>query len=984
MPKGLVFDADSVNLTDTALASYVKDTHFTVSSSGGALDTTLVAISLTPSALVLDETLTVTYDTTFTPEIIADSRNKIPFTNDAALLSTISASPAAGSDSAIVNIYKGVIVKKSASGDINYADDKYIKWTIDLNTAEVDLNVDTVTDTVDDITKHIMDQAKGLTVYPLTIAKYGNTISATPGEAITSYTLNYAADNSGFDLIFDDNITSAYRIVYYTKITDKLEDNFNNTVTIVGSAFPIIGGQGGSGINPGIANTFVKKSNGIDYRFNDSKTIVIEWIATLDLKEEKLTGIDIDGVLTPIIIEDNLSLSQIMSDTQFEGIVVNKGGTPLTKGTDYQISSKKNLDDKINGFIISFKDGSDNILNLEEDVYTIEYSTTVDPDVVTDSDGLVYDNTCDITATGFTSGDEFAISRTIAADRGTVSEDLLKYNGQKTVSGPVDQEMAWEIDVNYLSKNMQNLVVTDFIEGNHKLIEGSVEIYPITLDSDGNITTPDPMIDYLDIANGIEVTQASDVDEADWQTAGVKESKFSVTFNDPISQPYRITYKTEFEDLTQSSYSNRALLSYDDVASVSKTVTYTAETDDVDYADKYVYKSLESTDKATKTARWEILLNESQSNLDKLTITDILDPGLELDLSSLKLYDIEGIEMVDEFDDYFRVDDKGTDLDTLKRTFEFVSLQPITNTITIKYDTKVYPDRAQAEEIYNSVSFKGEASTIVNKEVSESVSFSDISAESFAVASAKREYGSFTVNKVDTKGNPLEGSEFTLYEGDPDGVNSEYYSFAVDAGTIQFTDVLYGDYYLKEITAPDGYTGDDSDIAFTIDSTDDVLIVVENSKKASSSGGGGGNTEPDPEIVPEPEVVPELEVESPPIDVTTPEETPTGGEIELPQDGTATIIDEPKNGEVLVDDEGNWTYTPDPGFVGKDDFSIKLVDGEGNEEIIYYEIDVQEIPTTVVELPKTSEASPWINYIIGFILIASGLIMTMKRKSNSY
>lgn len=62
--------------------------------------------------------------------------------------------------------------------------------------------------------------------------------------------------------------------------------------------------------------------------------------------------------------------------------------------------------------------------------------------------------------------------------------------------------------------------------------------------------------------------------------------------------------------------------------------------------------------------------------------------------------------------------------------------------------------------------------------------------------------GSITFTKVDKSGNPLAGAEFTLYDS-----NGETYATAASAadGIVLFTNVLYGDYTIKETKAPTGY-----------------------------------------------------------------------------------------------------------------------------------------------------------------------------------
>lgn len=111
---------------------------------------------------------------------------------------------------------------------------------------------------------------------------------------------------------------------------------------------------------------------------------------------------------------------------------------------------------------------------------------------------------------------------------------------------------------------------------------------------------------------------------------------------------------------------------------------------------------------------------------------------------------------------------------------------------------------------------------------------------------------------------------------------------------------------------------------------------------------------------------------------TTPEDTPTGGQVDVPEGSVPGIGEEPENGQVTVDEDGNWTYTPDPGFTGQDDFSITITDGDGNQQEIFIEINVEEIPAGAPELPKTGQTSDIWFYFAGLALVLIGFKLRKK------
>ncbi|GGF81857.1 hypothetical protein GCM10010912_28700 [Paenibacillus albidus] len=126
---------------------------------------------------------------------------------------------------------------------------------------------------------------------------------------------------------------------------------------------------------------------------------------------------------------------------------------------------------------------------------------------------------------------------------------------------------------------------------------------------------------------------------------------------------------------------------------------------------------------------------------------------------------------------------------------------------------------------------------------------------------------------------------------------------------------------------------------------------------------------------------------------TTTEEVPIEGEI--PLGGIPSIGEQPAHGKVTFTDNGKWIYTPDPGFIGKDKFTIIVTDEDGNEEETEIEIIVEEIPLGTVTdepgngkgkgnksaiLPQTGEESPLPLYLAGAALVILGLVLTRKFK----
>jgi len=51
---------------------------------------------------------------------------------------------------------------------------------------------------------------------------------------------------------------------------------------------------------------------------------------------------------------------------------------------------------------------------------------------------------------------------------------------------------------------------------------------------------------------------------------------------------------------------------------------------------------------------------------------------------------------------------------------------------------------------------------------------------------------------------------------------------------------------------------------------------------------------------------------------------------------------QPANGSARIDDQGNWDYTPNPGYVGEDEFTIIIEHADGNVEVKTVSVTVTE------------------------------------------
>ncbi|WNS40916.1 SpaA isopeptide-forming pilin-related protein [Paenibacillus sp. MMS20-IR301] len=296
--------------------------------------------------------------------------------------------------------------------------------------------------------------------------------------------------------------------------------------------------------------------------------------------------------------------------------------------------------------------------------------------------------------------------------------------------------------------------------------------------------------------------------------------------------------------------------------------------------------------------------------------------------------------------------------------------------------------------------------------------------------------GSIKVVKV-AEGNEarkLAGAEFKLYDSSKNVVATAVTDVN---GEIEFKDLKLGKYTLKETVAPTGYYLDSTERSITIDSkVQKVLDPITNKDIPAPTGAPGPNPgvtptatpvgtaapvatvtpapsatgAPGTTVTPGPTAVPTAAPTQPATSsapavtpqatsATTVEDIPINGEI--PLGGIPEITVQPSHGTVVVTPDGKWTYTPDPGFIGKDKFTITVTDEDGNEQDVIIEVGVDEVPTGSVtntdngtdtdsggktlpgNLPKTGEDSPLPLYLLGGGLIVAGIVLARKFKTRN-
>ncbi|KAI7257547.1 hypothetical protein KC345_g10768, partial [Hortaea werneckii] len=280
--------------------------------------------------------------------------------------------------------------------------------------------------------------------------------------------------------------------------------------------------------------------------------------------------------------------------------------------------------------------------------------------------------------------------------------------------------------------------------------------------------------------------------------------------------------------------------------------------------------------------------------------------------------------------------------------------------------------------------------------------------------------GSLKLVKVDQddETKKLAGAEFKLYDAEQNVVKT---GTTDAAGELEFNNLRVGSYVLKEASAPVGYVLSTTEYPVNIDSKIQQVLDPIKNKVVTIPPVAVPTPTASPTVSPTSTVAPSPSATATPGATATPAPVPTPGssapavssapatpqatavtttqdipiEGEIPLGGIPSIGVEPAHGTVVVTPDGKWTYTPDPGYTGKDKFTITVTDEDGNDQDVVIEVDVDEVPKGTVtdptsaaddgglpgKLPKTGEESPLPLYLMGGGLVGLGIILARRFKT---
>ncbi|MBO1910075.1 hypothetical protein J4G37_35490, partial [Microvirga sp. 3-52] len=377
--------------------------------------------------------------------------------------------------------------------------------------------------------------------------------------------------------------------------------------------------------------------------------------------------------------------------------------------------------------------------------------------------------------------DEAGVDQSKSAKSNFTPDDYTQSNGFKNGSyNAVSKEITWNIGVNYNLQTVENASVEDFILGNQKLIKDSIEVYEMSLTGGSNGTEVKELIPGVDYA-------------ISWVEKDGNPG-FLVKFNNTITKPYMVTYKTSLRDahFVNAKYSNTAT-----VYEGTEKVTDLNATVSIPHGGAYTTKSGKQNGKIID---WSVNINFAQSKVTNATIIDTPSTNQSLLEQSFHLYATEVAKngTVKKGDLLTLGEDYTLEFSEDPYSFKLKFTEEISEPYILEYQSLILAK--PGDHVNNAVKFSGEN---VEEGVTESSSRVEVRYTS-GMGTGKGEIGRLTVTKTDaTTGDVLNGATFTLKDADSGTIIKT--ATTDEHGVITFDRLLFGDYLLIEEEAPDGY-----------------------------------------------------------------------------------------------------------------------------------------------------------------------------------
>ncbi|ANB58856.1 LPXTG cell wall anchor domain protein [Anoxybacillus sp. B7M1] len=575
----------------------------------------------------------------------------------------------------------------------------------------------------------------------------------------------------GFVLDFGKALHKAYKITYKTKASERVEQGLTLTNT-VRDEFD----HEKTASRPISQQIFHKSHNGGQTNYDGKET---GWTITINGDEYHMENVQ---------VVDTLPAGFTPKD-----IVVTHGGQSLQAEEDYEWK---------------FEDGKLTIDFLQpiDQRVVITYKTEIDFDNVQPEANGSFTNSAQLTwdADGNNGSGEKEAEAVFNPDNYT------KNNGFKSGSYNLETKaIDWTIGVNYNKATLKDVVVEDIIQGAQNFDLESVRVFHMELTGG---------------ANGYE--KGAELAQDEYEVVEINgpngEPGFQVKLGD-IDSPYLITFQTNLNNqLVFAEYQNKAIVKSEGKDDLELTASVKPTR-----GGEYTKKDVNQDQNNPRIAHWKVDINFTQSTVSNVSLVDTPSKNQAFLKDTFTLYEtivtenniVKG-EALTEGVDYslnFQTNEDDTETFTLK------FLDKIERPYILEYDTYIlYKGDGN---ISNDAHFNGDETKSVPTDDSRRVAI-NLSGMGGGIDG---EIGGLEISKIDADSKePLEGAEFTLY--DQSGQIALKTATTGEDGKVQFSNLLYGDYILKETKAPEGYFVGIADQRTVNVNSELIPVVVENKK----------------------------------------------------------------------------------------------------------------------------------------------------------
>ncbi len=708
-------------------------------------------------------------------EFLGDYKQSNTFENNAILKD---GDLARGGDTSSVTIIRPPILSKTSTSNVSF-DNKTISWSIRVNQAQHFLENVTLTDTLPNGLMLVDDSIK---------------VFDEDGVDVSDLFVINTSNLPIISVILGDIGNDTFTINYLTEITDFEQNSFINNATLEGVG--IAGTETTTATNTPPSNTFSKSYRGIDY---NEKTI--RWRLSVNPTREPLSTLKITDTYP------NAGLTLVE-----ESIVVTLGGTTLLKDEDYTVMFTLGSSDYKDGFIIEFtsKYNSSNPIN---NTVIIDFKTSFDPEQGIDANtttNRVYRNSALFEAT---SVNDTTFSVTRNAQTTLRLEAWFSGKKQGRLVHPLDELgnlgngwksgferlILWEVYTNYLEQDIsETVVISDALDYPGEFIESSIQIVEYEVNPDGSTVLTQNVVD----AGEYNVT--------------IVDDQLVITFDDGYDKRLAIIFLTTVPNQSLSLYRNDSSVTIGENEPLVYTASINYQVFDNFLSKAELFNRPDQNVFVDEEMDWVITLNESLSIISNAVVKDTLSTGMVLIEDSIRIVSIvDGVETDVDVSNYEIVitNNDITGLVETELEIQFINDYEIETVIKILYKTVVVKDSGT---INNTVSFLGD---IIDEIVVET---GQLTARqlSFAGGVASTRRGSIIINKTDAISNDSIESTFELYYL----INNEERivednEFNTVNGVYRFDNLSYRTYYLREVSAPDGYVVLEEPITIVLDGT---------------------------------------------------------------------------------------------------------------------------------------------------------------------